>query len=95
MTSIVTNEDCMDLMSRYPDKYFDLAVVDQPYGESCKLSHLEVFIDASPSLSEYWMLSEVGGAEEIQIVRHGQPIVLISRHDLPNLTSEPNLSDFN
>ena len=32
MTSIVTNEDCMELMKRYPDKYFDLAVVDPPYG---------------------------------------------------------------
>ena len=31
MTSIVTNEDCMDLMSRYPDKYFDLAVVTSKY----------------------------------------------------------------
>lgn len=30
--SIVTNEDCMDLMSRYPDKYFDLAIIDPPYG---------------------------------------------------------------
>lgn len=30
--SIVTNEDCMDMMSRYPDKFFDLAVVDPPYG---------------------------------------------------------------
>ena len=30
--SIVTNEDCMDLMARYPDKYFDLAIVDPPYG---------------------------------------------------------------
>ncbi len=30
--SIVTNEDCMVLMSRYPDKYFDLAIVDPPYG---------------------------------------------------------------
>lgn len=28
----VTNEDCMDLMSRYPDNYFDLAIVDPPYG---------------------------------------------------------------
>jgi site-specific DNA-methyltransferase (adenine-specific) len=28
----VTCEDCMDLMARYPDKYFDLAVVDPPYG---------------------------------------------------------------
>jgi len=30
--SQVTNEDCMELMSRYPDKYFDLAIVDPPYG---------------------------------------------------------------
>lgn len=30
--SEVFNEDCMDVMSRYPDKYFDLAVVDPPYG---------------------------------------------------------------
>lgn len=26
------NEDCMELMARYPDKHFDLAVVDPPYG---------------------------------------------------------------
>ena len=24
--------DCMDLMKQYPDKYFDLAIVDPPYG---------------------------------------------------------------
>lgn len=30
--SIVFNEDCMKVMARYPDKYFDLAVVDPPYG---------------------------------------------------------------
>jgi site-specific DNA-methyltransferase (adenine-specific) len=28
----ITNEDCMDLMKRYPDKYFELAIVDPPYG---------------------------------------------------------------
>jgi len=28
----VTNEDNMQLMARYPDKYFDLAIVDPPYG---------------------------------------------------------------
>ena len=27
-----TNEDCMELMKRYPDKHFDLAIVDPPYG---------------------------------------------------------------
>lgn len=26
------NEDCMNVMVRYPDKYFDLAIVDPPYG---------------------------------------------------------------
>ena len=26
------NEDCMAVMSRYPDNYFDLAIVDPPYG---------------------------------------------------------------
>ena len=28
----ITNEDNMIMMSRYPDKYFDLAIVDPPYG---------------------------------------------------------------
>ena len=28
----LTNEDNMQLMARYPDKYFDLAIVDPPYG---------------------------------------------------------------
>jgi site-specific DNA-methyltransferase (adenine-specific) len=28
----LTNENCMDLMARYPDGYFDLAIVDPPYG---------------------------------------------------------------
>lgn len=38
----ITNEDNMELMARYPDKYFNLAIVDPPYGidadkkNSCK-----------------------------------------------------------
>jgi site-specific DNA-methyltransferase (adenine-specific) len=32
MISQVTNEDCMEMMARYPDKYFELSVVDPPYG---------------------------------------------------------------
>ncbi|WP_333662266.1 DNA methyltransferase [Chishuiella changwenlii] len=30
----LTNEDNMELMKRYPDDYFDLAIVDPPYGIS-------------------------------------------------------------
>lgn len=32
MSSEVFNIDCMELMARYPDKHFDLAMVDPPYG---------------------------------------------------------------
>ena len=28
----ITNEDNMELMARYEDNYFDLAIVDPPYG---------------------------------------------------------------
>jgi site-specific DNA-methyltransferase (adenine-specific) len=28
----LTNEDCMELLKRTPDKYYDLALVDPPYG---------------------------------------------------------------
>ena len=27
----ITNEDNMQLMARYPDNYFELAIVDPPY----------------------------------------------------------------
>lgn len=29
---LLENIDCMELMARYPDKYFDLAISDPPYG---------------------------------------------------------------
>lgn len=35
--SEVYNEDCMEGMKRYPDKFFDLAIVDPPYGIGDKL----------------------------------------------------------
>ena len=34
----ITNEDNMVLMARYPDNYFDLAIVDPPYGLGNRLS---------------------------------------------------------
>ena len=32
MISNVANMDCMEYMAQFPDKFFDLAVVDPPYG---------------------------------------------------------------
>ena len=39
MTELIKyyNEDCMIGMARYPDKHFDLAIVDPPYGLGDKL----------------------------------------------------------
>ena len=38
----ITNEDNMELMARYPDNYFDLAIVDPPYADGNELFSLEV-----------------------------------------------------
>ena len=32
------NEDCMEVMKRYPDKHFELAIVDPPYGINVNVS---------------------------------------------------------
>ena len=32
------NADCMDIMKQYPDKYFNLAIVDPPYGINVNVS---------------------------------------------------------
>jgi site-specific DNA-methyltransferase (adenine-specific) len=38
MSLTITNECNMELMARYPDNYFDLAIVDPPYGLGNRLS---------------------------------------------------------
>jgi len=39
MSLTITNEDNMLLMARYPDNYFDLAIVDPPYGINMGMGH--------------------------------------------------------
>lgn len=36
----ITNENNLDLMKRYSDKYFDLAIVDPPYGIGISKDHV-------------------------------------------------------
>jgi site-specific DNA-methyltransferase (adenine-specific) len=64
----ITNEDNMDLMARYPDKYFDLAIVDPPYQnndaiglkdntgvkkQAAKRTNYKQFENIAPT-DEYW-----------------------------------------
>ena len=51
--SEVTNEHCMEGMARYPDKYFDLAIVDPPYGIHDKLFNASGFLKNSPQKNRY------------------------------------------
>ena len=48
--SEVTNEDCMEGMARYPDKYFDLAIVDPPYG--IDLANMKMGLGNTPNASK-------------------------------------------
>ena len=50
--SEVFNEDCMIGMRRYPDKYFDLAVVDPPYG-------IEKGFSATSRIQKYGQMKSV------------------------------------
>lgn len=53
----ITNEDNMALMARYPDNYFDLAIVDPPYG-----------IDAFKQGAK-WQQEQIGKSEFLQRLR--------------------------
>ena len=46
----ITNEDNMLLMARYPDKYFDLAIVDPPYG--IDLANMNMGLGNTPKASK-------------------------------------------
>jgi len=55
----ITNEDNMQLMARYPDNYFDLAIVDPPYGigiskNPVRQKHAKKSWDNSIPQSEYF-----------------------------------------
>lgn len=56
--NIALNADCMEIMREYPDKYFDLAVVDPPYGSGGSSSTAPASVDG---LTSSGMISRTGG----------------------------------
>tara|TARA_R100000935_G_scaffold21756_1_gene40197 strand:+ start:1264 stop:1896 length:633 start_codon:yes stop_codon:yes gene_type:complete len=71
---MITNEDNMDLMVRYKDNHFDLAIVDPPYGsndaiglkdnlsknkQATKRTNYNVFKNVSPSIKYFKELKRV------------------------------------
>jgi site-specific DNA-methyltransferase (adenine-specific) len=74
MTHFAFNADCMEIMSRYPDKWFDLAVVDPPYGnidaiglidnktkgkQATKRTNYKMFQNIAPDNEYYIQLARV------------------------------------
>ena len=70
----ITNEDNMQLMARYEDNYFDLAIVDPPYGgndaiglkdntsknkQATKRTNYNVFENTAPSIEYFKELKRV------------------------------------
>jgi site-specific DNA-methyltransferase (adenine-specific) len=47
---LITNEDNMELMARYEDNYFDLAIVDPPYG--IDLANMNMGVGNTPKASK-------------------------------------------
>ena len=65
MNNIVYNMDCMQGMKNTPDQFYDLAIVDPPYGINIKaiqgVSTIGIvrkkytnFDDTTPPPAEYW-----------------------------------------
>lgn len=65
MSSVVYNMDCIEGMKQYPDKYFDLAIVDPPYGAG-----LGEGGGGKGWFAKYWDSEnhEVSGGGELQIL---------------------------
>lgn len=62
MTSLAFNRDCMEAMKEFPDKFFDLAVVDPPYGGGCSQSvHVERERERESCTAEPQTLSRENG----------------------------------
>jgi len=53
----ITNEDNMELMARYPDNYFDLAIVDPPYKDEFKITANE----KAAKVKKHYNLSSLNG----------------------------------
>ena len=83
----ITNEDNMQLMARYPDKYFELAIVDPPYGINITkqsgfgtLNKEKKFWDNETPTKEYF--------KELKRVSKNQ-IIWGANYFLENLNSTP------
>lgn len=87
--NVAYNMDCMEAMKEFPDKFFDLAVVDPPYGiKYARGKHGWGVCENRPSLSDVaWdnapsedYFRELRRVSRHQIVWGGCTLLINSRH---------------
>ena len=83
------NMDCLEGMKNYPDKYFDLAIVDPPYGISInnnmgrrkgdkKSDYPKAYWDKKPAGDDYF--SELFRVSKNAIIWGGETTILYRQH---------------
>ena len=70
--------DCMDVMKTFPDGHFELAIVDPPYGETCKLSGGKA---AKDGYADYWgKVSDAGNWNVAPEKAYWDEIARVAKH---------------
>lgn len=62
--------DCMDLMARYPDGYFDIAIVDPPYGINIGNATMGAGGGVAPHKNRSAKNKLGGGTEPLEALNH-------------------------
>ena len=81
------NMDCMEAMKQFPDNYFDLAIVDPPYGDgNCQtirgVSTGSVSAEGSTNIGGY---RSTPSAKECQTARRNMGLSELAEHGRRNL----------
>ena len=78
----ITNEDNMELMARYPDNYFDLAIVDPPYGINADKKNSSRKLQSKKSSA----LSKDYGSQEwdsnVPTEKYFRDVIRVSKHQI-------------
>ena len=94
----ITCEDNMALMARYPDKYFDLAIVDPPYGIGQNFNHRfdKVYENIAPNKEYFKELFRVSKNQIIWGGNYFTDNLNVSKSWIcwDKLQSAPKFSDF-
>ena len=79
---IITNEDNMSLMARYPDKHFDLAIVDPPYGINADIKNSTNIMQSKKSATNSKFYGNKNWDSDIPNVEYFNELIRISNKQI-------------